>query len=36
MQVLDGVPKGTSYVILGLLIVIAAAIRYRKTAVADA
>jgi ABC-type uncharacterized transport system permease subunit len=35
MQVMDGVPKGISYVILGLLIVIAAAIRYRKVKVSD-
>ncbi len=32
IQVLDQVPKGITYVILGLLIIIAAAVRYRKTA----
>lgn len=33
IQILDQVPKGITSVILGLLIIIAAAIRYRKTAV---
>jgi ABC-type uncharacterized transport system permease subunit len=33
IQVLDQVPKGITSVIMGLLIIIAAAIRYRKTAV---
>lgn len=36
IQVLDQVPKGITSVILGLLIVIAAAIRYRKTVVSSA
>ncbi len=35
IQVLDQVPKGITSVILGLLIVIAAALRYRKSGVAD-
>jgi simple sugar transport system permease protein len=36
IQVMDGVPKGITSVILGLLIIIAAAIRYRNTRASDA